>query len=159
MNFKLVKASQDEISIMSHLIQFYIYDFSEFVERDVKEDGLFEPYPGLRDYWQEENHKFPYFIKQEKTYLGFVLVRRIETTEKNYFSMAEFFVMKRYRKKGLGRSIAQQVFDLHKGHWVVYQRETNKPAQIFWNKVIAEYTKGQFKERLEDGKRIQEFET
>ncbi len=31
-------------------------------------------------------------------------------------------------------------------------------AQIFWTKVISEYTKGQFKERLENGKRIQNFE-
>jgi len=31
-------------------------------------------------------------------------------------------------------------------------------AQIFWNKVISEYTNGHFKERLENGKQIQNFE-
>jgi len=159
MNFKLVKASQEHISVMENLMQFYMYDFSEFVERDVEENGLFEPYTYLKEYWKEENCRFPYFIKEETKYLGFVLVGYITSNEKNYFSIAEFFIMRKYRRKGVGQSIAQQVFDLHKGHWEVYQRESNQPARVFWNKVIREYTEGQFTERMEDGRRIQKFET
>jgi predicted acetyltransferase len=86
------------------------------------------------------------------------LARFIESEGRSYFSMAEFFIMKKYRREGIGRSVAEQIFNLHKGQWEVYQKESNVPAQIFWNKVIDEYTKGQFKERLEDGKRIQDFE-
>jgi len=48
--------------------------------------------------------------------------------------------------------------NLHKGHWEVHQKHTNKPAQMFWSKVVSEYTKGQFTDRFEDGKRIQNFE-
>ena len=33
-----------------------------------------------------------------------------------------------------------------------------KPAQLFWKRVIDEYTQGQFTERFEDGKRIQNFD-
>ena len=72
--------------------------------------------------------------------------------------MAEFFIMKKYRRKGIGKSIAEQVFTIHKGQWQIYQKESNRPAQVFWRKIIADYTNGQFKERIEDGKRIQEFE-
>jgi len=31
-------------------MQFYIYDFSEFVRHDVEEDGLFAAYPLLDEY-------------------------------------------------------------------------------------------------------------
>jgi hypothetical protein len=47
---------------------------------------------------------------------------------------------------------------LHKGQWEIYQKESNIPARDFWNKIITEYTKGQFKERTKNGKKIQEFE-
>ena len=134
-----------------------MYDFSEYISTDVEEDGLFAAYNNLEDYWKEPDNKFPYVIKKEEKYVGFVLIRLIEAGERNYFSIAEFFIMRKYRRQGIGKAIAEQVFDLHKGQWEVFQKESNKPAQIFWNKVINEYTKGQFKERFEDNKRIQDF--
>ena len=157
-NFKLVKASQKYKDVIKNLMQFYIYDFSEYVKCDVEEKGLFEAYPSLEDYWKEENHRFPYIIKKEESYAGFVLVRFIESGERSYFSIAEFFIMRKYRREGVGKAVAEQIFNLHKGHWEVYQKESNKPAQVFWNRVIDEYTKGRFRERFEDGKRIQDFE-
>jgi predicted acetyltransferase len=158
MKVTLTKALRKDERVMENLMQFYIYDFSEFVDLDVKKDGLFEPYSGLRDYWDNENQKFPYFITEGDILLGFVLVRQITESDKSYFSIAEFFVMRKYRRKGIGRSIAEQVFQLHKGRWEIYQKESNKSAQIFWRNVIAKSTEGRFKERTENGKRIQEFE-
>jgi len=139
-------------------MQFYIYDFSEYVEYDVEDNGLFAPYPYLDDYWKGTSNKFPYIIKKDDKYVGFVLVKFIESQERMYFSIAEFFILKKYRLTGIGKAIAVMLFDLHKGQWEVFQKESNKPAQIFWKKVIEEYTKGQYKERSEDGKRIQNFE-
>jgi predicted acetyltransferase len=158
MSLKLIPASYEYKNAIKNLMQFYIYDFSEYVKCDVEDNGLFTDYHGLEEYWKDENHRFLYMIKKEEKYAGFVLVRFIESGERNYFSMAEFFVMKKYRREGIGRAIAGQVFGLHKGQWEVYQKESNKPAQVFWNKIIDEYTKGKFKERLENGRRIQHFE-
>lgn len=140
-------------------MQFYIYDFSEYVKYDVEDNGLFAPYPGLKDYWEGSNGKFPYVIKKDAKYVGFVLVKFISSKDRTYFSMAEFFILKKYRNAGIGKAIAVKVFNLHKGQWEVYQKESNKPAQVFWNKVISAYTKGQFTECLENGKRIQNFES
>ncbi|MEP6951813.1 MAG: GNAT family N-acetyltransferase [Ginsengibacter sp.] len=158
MNFKLIQASQQYKNVIKNLMQFYIYDFSEYIELDVDENGLFEAYPHLEDYWKGENHKFPYVIKKDERYIGFVLVKFIESEERNYFSIAEFFIMKKYRRAGIGMAVAGQVFNLHKGQWEVHQKESNKPAQVFWNKTVNEYTNGQFKERFENGRRIQDFE-
>ena len=73
------------------------------------------------------------------------------------FSIAEFFILKKYRRTGIGKGVAKQIFDLHKGDWEVYQRENNLPARSFWIKVIDEYTQGQFLQALEHGRAIQNF--
>jgi predicted acetyltransferase len=159
MDLKLIPASGEYQNVIRNLMQFYIYDFSEFAGYDVEEDGRFAAYPFLEEYWKEEDHKFPYIIKKEEKYTGFVLVKFIESEKRNYFSMVEFFIMKKYRREGIGRGIAKEIFNLHKGQWEVYQKESNKPARLFWSKIIEEYTKGQFKERFENGRRIQDFET
>jgi predicted acetyltransferase len=158
MDLKLMRASLEHKDVIKNLMQLYIYDFSEYINCDVEEDGLFKAYTDLEEYWKEENHRFPYIIKQGEKYAGFVLVRFIKSEARDYFSIAEFFILKKYRREGIGRAVAGQIFDLHSGQWEVYQKESNKPAQIFWNKIIDKYTNGQFRERVEDGRRIQDFE-
>jgi predicted acetyltransferase len=157
MNFELIAATRKYKNVIENLMQFYIYDFSEYVRHDVEEDGLFGPYPNLKEYWKEKN-RIPYVIKKDEKHIGFVLVKYNTSAERNYFSIAEFFIMRKYRREGIGTEVARQVFDLHKGKWEVWQKENNQPAQIFWNKIINEYTKGRFRERWQNGKRIQHFE-
>jgi len=140
-------------------MQFYIYDFSEYLAYDVEANGFFAPYPHLDNYWEEPNTKFPYLISKDNKYVGFVLVKFIQSEQRSYFSIAEFFILKKYRLEGIGKSVAFHIFDLHRGQWEVFQRITNKPAQIFWKKVIKEYSKGRFQERSEEGKEIQSFES
>jgi len=156
MDFELIYASQRYKRVVKNLMQFYIYDFSEFLDCDVEENGSFKGYLNLEDYWKEKDSKFPYIIKKDEKYIGFVLVKRFKS-KKKYFSIAEFFIMKKYRRTGIGKAAARQIFNLHKGQWEVHQRENNKPAQKFWNKVISEYTNGEFLDRFENGRRIQDF--
>ena len=158
MNFELIYASKEHINVIGNLMQFYIYDFSEYINYDVEEDGLYKAYPDLEEYWKEEGYKFPYIIRKGEKYAGFVLVSK-NKADKDYFSIAEFFIMKKYRREGIGKAAARQLFTLHKGDWQVHQRENNIPAREFWRKVINEYTDGQFSERLENGRRIQTFRT
>jgi len=157
MKFNLTVASIKDQKVINNLMQFYIYDFSEFIELDVEGDGFFGAYPGLEDYWKDGSDRFPYIIKMDEKYAGFALVRFIRSGTENYFSIAEFFILKKYRRKGIGSAAAMQLFDMHTGHWEVYQKEGNKPARVFWNRVINEYAKGRFKERFENGKWIQDF--
>jgi predicted acetyltransferase len=158
MNFHLIRASPEHEDVVKNLMQLYIYDFSEYVGGDVDDNGLFPPYAGLEEYWATGSNRFAYVLKKNDKYIGFILVRFIETEERSYFSIAEFFIMKKYRREGIGKAAAWQIFNLHKGQWEVYQKENNKPAQVFWNKTISGYTKGQFNDRLENGRRIQTFE-
>lgn len=156
MNFSIVPVNPKLREALDHLMQFYIYDFSEFLDFDVEENGQYSPYP-LDEYFEEGNQQFAYVIKREEKYAGFVLVRLIEDVGVPHYSIAEFFVLKKYRREGIGKAVAADIFSRHKGPWEVHQIENNTGAQIFWKKAIDEYTEGQFEERVEDGKTIQTF--
>lgn len=155
---ELIRASAEHKTVIKNLMQFYIYDFSEFIQLDVDADGLFPAYHHLDEYWTEDDSRFPYIIQQDDKYIGFVLVRFVSSGQRNYYSIAEFFIMKRYRSTGIGKFIAVQVFNLHRGKWEVFQKKSNLPAQKFWQKVIDDYTNGRFKQRTEKDRIIQEFE-
>lgn len=157
MEFQIIKASEEYKDVLGNLMQFYFYDFSEFVKCDVEDNGLYKPYEYLDEYWKDENYRFPYLVKQNGKYIGFVLVRVIESEGGNYFSIAEFFIMKKYRRSGIGQAVAKEIFNLHRGQWEVFQIETNKPAQAFWHKTIDEYTKGKFTEKVVDRRIVQKF--
>jgi predicted acetyltransferase len=156
MNYEIKRATLEEKETLSNLMQFYIYDFSEFLDLHIEDNGKFDDYP-LHDYWTEDN-RFPYLIKLNGKNAGFVLVKLINTDDDDScFSIAEFFIMKRYRRAGLGNLIAKDIFKIHKGQWEVYQIDNNVPAQHFWKKVIEEYTGGKFTERIEVGRKTQVF--
>lgn len=159
MNLTLLAASKEHTTVLEHLMQFYMYDFSVYTHHDVGGNGLFAAYPGLESYWDSRNNKFPYIIKKDDKYVGFALVKFIEEADRSYFSIAEFFILQKYRRGGAGKAMAMQLFTLHKGPWEVFQMNSNKPAQLFWNKVIEAFTKGNFTQYAEDGKQIQRFES
>ena len=156
-NVQLIKATIDNKSIVQNLIQFYRYDFSEFNQEDIQDDGLFPEYPYLEEYWNDPYHRYPYLVKCDNKYIGFVLVKYNASEQRNYFSIGEFFIIRKYRRKGLGREVATQIFDMHLGDWEVHQIKTNHAAQEFWNNVIDQYTHGDFSTRWVDDKRIQTF--
>ncbi|MFD0869477.1 Predicted acetyltransferase [Chlamydia abortus] len=157
LELNIVKVPIEEKPILNNLMQLYLYDFSEFMDCDVEDNGLFGEYPYLDDYWISVEHRFPYFIKRDGKNVGFILVRYIDSSDTPHFSMAEFFIMKKYRRLGLGKHAAMKVFDMHRGRWEVTQLERNIPAQQFWNRVITEYTSGRFSSRMESEKYIQAF--
>jgi predicted acetyltransferase len=152
---RLRRAELKDKEVLNNLMQFYFYDFSEFIDAFVDDDGLFSKYHYLEYYFNEEG-RFPYLIEKEGKLAGFVLVREVTEESKRYWSVAEFFIMKKFRRSGLGEWAAHQVFDRHIGDWEVRQIEKNIPAQIFWRKVIGRY-KTDFKERVEEDRVVQSF--
>lgn len=159
MNIEIRIAQKDEEPVLKHLLELYLYDFTEFLDLDVQDDGTFG-YKYLPHYWTESG-RYPFIVSVDGKWAGFVLVRFIQEEGKEaYYSVAEFFVMKKYRGLGLGKKMAVHVFDQFPGKWEVTQFEKNVPAQRFWRKVIAEYTGGKFEERTkENGVVMQEFKS
>ncbi|MCM3783523.1 GNAT family N-acetyltransferase [Neobacillus mesonae] len=141
----------EQKSILRNLLELYKYDGSEFdPEDDINANGLYE-YKYLDHYWTEDG-RYPFFIMVNDKLAGFALIRTMGINELNqtFYSMAEFFVMKRYRNLSVGQTAAHVLFHRFAGLWKVAQIEENTPAQAFWRKVISRYTHGNYAEIRED---------
>jgi predicted acetyltransferase len=142
----LIPATADDDTKLRHLMQFYSYDFSNLVDLDVNEEGSFPDGP-WDDYWVDDwRHAF--LIRVGAKLAGFALVHERSRLTRNpgVFDMAEFFVLKKYRNRGVGRDAAFACFDRFRGDWEIRQRTTNDDAVLFWRRVIDRYTRGSFKE-------------
>ncbi len=146
MNIEVSHASVQERPILRHLMELYQYDFSEFDGADVSALGLYD-YPYLDHYWVEAE-RAPFLVRVDGKLAGFVLVARYNyvTGGKDTWVMAEFFIMRKYRRLGVGEKVAGQIFDLFPGEWQVGQINENVAAIAFWRKVIAGYTQGNYQE-------------
>lgn len=136
--------------VIANLIELYKHDFSDFTpfeeQEDVDESGRFG-YKYLDSYWIEPN-RHPFIIRVDGRIAGFVFVNldHEEGELPNTHGISEFFVMRKYRRRGIGESVAHQLFDMFPGRWQVGQVWGNIPAQTFWRKVINGYTKGNYTE-------------
>jgi|GEM_PF-166095 Predicted acetyltransferase len=141
---EVVQAAEDQKSILRQLIELYEYDFSEFNDADVNASGLYG-YTYLDHYWTEEKRS-AYFVKVDRQYAGFVLVNdyTYKMVDEDARSIAEFFIMRKYRRRGIGKLVAAKVFDTYKGTWVVLQHGNNAASYRFWTHTINEYTGGSY---------------
>lgn len=144
MNISIESIKLEQKSVFVQMMELYNYDFSEFSDGDINEYGYFG-YPYIDNYWNEEG-RYPFFIRVDGKLAGLVLVR--SCCEYNDLpdphNIAEFFVMKKYRHKGVGKAAAGKIFDTFRGGWEIAQWSNNLPAQKFWRKVVDEYTNGKY---------------
>jgi len=141
--------------VIARLLELYMYDFSEYMGWDVDAEGRYG-YRRLDCYWTEGN-RFPFLVRVDGAIAGFALVYVGEDDGAPVTHMAEFFVMRKYRRHGVGRIVATTVFDRFPGIWHVSQLQENVPAQRFWRSVIAGYTGGEFTGTVTDRRVIQTF--
>jgi predicted acetyltransferase len=153
MNVSLVPAEHSDRPLLLNLFQFYFYDFAEMVGARPGPDGLFAS-PALEPYWEDAS-RHPFVVRVEARPAGFALVHRRSriTGDPETWDVAEFFVMRPYRRKGVGSYAAEQMFDRFRGRWEVRQIHANTAAQHFWRAVIARYTAGRYSEAIHDDDR------
>lgn len=152
MNIQLVAAQPNQIATLQNLWQLYSHDFTEFLPEDVDELGLY-PYDfDFEDYFQKPGY-WAYLARVGGNIAGFALFSDWVTLGHGKGRhMEEFFVLRRYRGKGIGRSIAFQAFETYLGYWEVSEVATNIPAIAFWRKVISDYTDGNYQETRRSGR-------
>jgi predicted acetyltransferase len=133
------RATLEDHGALANLMQFYIHDFSEFwsgtPQGELGEDGRFEPYP-LDAYWREPS-RIPLLLRLDGRLAGFALLNAVghaaEPIDRN---MAEFFIVRKHRRGGVGTAAARKIFSLHPGRWEVAVARRNLAALPFWRQAI-----------------------
>jgi predicted acetyltransferase len=153
MDTRVVGAERSDKEALQNLFQLYAYDFSEILPLDVDEAGRFKEEP-LEAYWTEP-WRFPFLLRVDERLAGFALIQRKSklSDADDVWDMAEFFVLRKYRRARVGMTAAHRIFATHGGAWEVRQRNANVAATFFWRSAIAAYTDGRFVEELLDDAR------
>jgi predicted acetyltransferase len=139
-DLQLIRAGVEHQPALGNLLELYIHDFSELVPRDVGDDGRYG-YKNLALYWSD-NSRLPFLAKLDDKLFGFVLVTRIPepSGDGETLDMAEFFVLRSYRRRGLGTQLAEKVWLHCPGRWQIRVMEKNVSALKFWESSIAKFT-------------------
>ena len=136
---ELVDAPRD---VLVNLFQLYDHDFSEFTKRAIGDDGRFE----LQSAYEKAER---FVIHVDGELAGFAIVQRdegvVDPAEEVWW-VAEFFVLRKFRRAGVGERVAGMLFASRPGTWEVAQLRSNTAAQAFWRRVVDRYTEGRFEE-------------
>jgi predicted acetyltransferase len=147
MNLEIQSVLVKDKPVLRNLLQLCLHDYSEFNGEDVDEHGIYN-YDYLDGYGTEPG-RYAFLARVDGKLAGFVLVRQPDPQQVNYH-VAEFFILRKFRGRGVGRRVAFWIFDHFPGEWMVSQETSNLPAQAFWRKIIAEYTGGAFTDGFRD---------
>jgi predicted acetyltransferase len=139
-HIEVIPARPEQELILANLLESYAHDFSEFHELELGSDGRFG-YGGLPLYWSEPG-RHPFLVWVEGKLAGLILVKRGSgvSGDETVWDVAEFFVLRGYRRRGIGTQIAHEVWRRFPGLWEVRVMESNIVARDFWAHAISTLT-------------------
>jgi predicted acetyltransferase len=144
----LQRATPEDGDLLGNLLQLYIHDLSQFFPVELGADGRFG-YKNLPIYWTEPQTRHAFLINCGSRVAGFILVTQGSPASDNPldFDVAEFFVLRSYRRTRIGYQAAAALWDSLQGQWVVRVSNANQPGLLFWRPTVSRYTAGAFVER------------
>src|SRR5215216_5736691 len=115
----IIPALEEQEPILANLLELYAHDFSEFIDLRLGADGRFG-YRYLPLYWKEPD-RYPFLIMVNDQLAGFVFVRRGSeiSNDTDVWDMAEFFIVRGYRRRGIGTEVAHKIWRNFPGKWEV----------------------------------------
>jgi predicted acetyltransferase len=141
---EVLPATPEQQPILANLLELYAHDFSAFHQLALGQDGRFG-YKELPLYWCD-NDRHPLLIRVGGSLAGLAFVRRGSRTSgnSNVWDMAEFFVIRGYRRRGVGIYVAHQIWRRFPGPWEIRVMESNRPALRFWEQAVNSFAGGRF---------------
>jgi len=137
---EVIPALSDHEPVLANLLELYAHDMSEYAELELGADGRFG-YEYLSSYWKEEG-RYPFLIKTRNNLAGFALARRLSPIDgiEPVMDMAEFFVIRGFRRLGVGTNAAFHIWKRFPGPWQIRVRDRNRPGTSFWAQSIEAFT-------------------
>jgi predicted acetyltransferase len=134
LSIELHVAQRDELETIENLMQFYTYDFSEWLPLKLGESGFFSILP-MPDYWRKPATR-PFLIKVNGELAGFVTVDEETHLQGARYNIGYLFVSRRFRGQGVARFVVSTLLSQFPGQWQIFHIEANQPAHLFWAAVM-----------------------
>ncbi|MDF0729295.1 GNAT family N-acetyltransferase [Pseudomonas entomophila] len=128
---QLFPTTVEHAEVIRNLYQFYAYESSDWEQEDVEADGRFYLHDAHMDrYWQSPGWSAS-LVLLDGLIAGFVLVERSELPGLDALELADLFILKRYRRQGIGRAVAQQLLCSGEDAWLLRCYRQDAPAVAF----------------------------
>jgi predicted acetyltransferase len=138
------RVRSDEAAIIANLMQLYIHDFSELwfdreAEGELEPDGRYADYPDLAAYWTDPT-RAAWLFRMKGRPVGFALVNETAHAPTPVDqAVAEFFIVRKHRRRGVGLAAAHALFGTAWGVWEAAVVRRNAGALAFWRRAAASY--------------------
>jgi len=156
MPLRLIEATEENRPLMERLLQLYLHDVSEYTNTEPGHNGVY-CLCDWHKYWEDSAFKPLLFMLRGKP-AGFVLVRHCEAQGTTQHLLSDLFVLRCYRRLGIGEEVARMVFKLYPGRWEIEVVDENDAARTFWRLVMRRYTIRRYKELRSNNKNAVVFE-
>jgi predicted acetyltransferase len=148
---KLIPATLKDYPTIQNMARFYVYEMSRECGLNSADwacpiDGLYESFD-FKHYFTDTDRK-AYLVNVNEELAGFVLIYPTGKQPNIQWHMGEFFILARFQQRGIGRLVAQQVWNHHPGSWEVTVIPENQRALQFWRKAIAATVDHNFSEKI-----------
>lgn len=151
MKIELRQARSHEFPILERLMQLYLYDFAAIDDWDLGEDALYGDARRIEGFWRDPRRR-SFLVRVDGKLAGFAIIREVaHFAGEGTREISEFFVLRRYRRRGVGEEVARAIFDAFPGRWEVAEAARNLEAQAFWRAVVGRYTKHHVEVARPDG--------
>jgi predicted acetyltransferase len=136
-------ARLDDRLALQRMLELYQYELSDIWDQDLDARGEYGY--ALDRFWAGDGCR-AFVATVSGHYAGFALADGAVKVGTSGHWMDQFFVLKKYRRSGLGAALARRVFEALPGRWEVGQMADNAAARAFWRSTIAQHTGGAFTE-------------
>lgn len=145
---QLEKVTEESRQTLWNLLQYMVFETSPSGNNVAGPDGSFE-YKHFDNYFTDDNRE-AYLIKApDGELMGFVMINQYLQKAQSGHAIAEFLILPRFRRNGVGREVARRCFKMHPGNWEVSPADGSASAYGFWKTIIDEITDND--NQLEDG--------
>ncbi len=138
MIIKLGKIAPKDYEYLQNMARFYVYDMSKYCGNlpgwGLPKNGLYECFDLKRYITHEDRHA--YFIRANGERAGFIMVNKIASSSDIDWTVAEFFILGQFQRKGIGQKAATLILKELPGIWEIGVMPENIGAYAFWSKTL-----------------------
>jgi len=145
-NLEITRVGPESESILLNLLEYYLHDMAEWFNFEIGDDGRYGY--DMSRHWQEDDGV--YLAKVDGEPAGFALLSTAGEwlQQPNAFDVEEFFVVRKFRRLGVGQKFISTLWDQQAGTWLTRVLQANLPAVPFWRHTIATYSDDDYREDL-----------
>lgn len=139
----IVAVGADAQPAIEHLVQLYIHDMSEYFAGtprcEIEDDGRFRSDIDVVRWWQHVDH-IALLVRVDGRLAGFALLNATAHSGAPVdHNVAEFFIVRKHRRAGVGTAAAHTMFSRYPGRWEAAVMRANAGALAFWTRCIADH--------------------